>query len=100
MRRINAEVPGLHMANMVEDGATPLLPPARLGVLGYGIVAYPLTLLSAAMRAMIESLDDMKAGRHPDRRLLSFRELRRRVGFDDYDAEEERYDTAREIPRG
>ena len=91
MRRICAEAPGIHLANLLEDGETPLLPPAVLGEIGYSLAAYPLTLLSAAMRAMIESLDDMKAGRHPSERLLGFDELRRRVGFEAYDAEAARY---------
>ena len=91
MARICAEVPGIHMANMVENGDTPLLPPAHLEELGYRIVAYPLTLLSAAMRAMRESLEVMKAGGHPHDRLLDFAELRRIVGFDDYYMEEARY---------
>jgi 2-methylisocitrate lyase-like PEP mutase family enzyme len=91
MRRICAEAPGLHMANLVENGETPLLPPEKLGEIGYCLAAYPLTLLSAAMRAMLDALADMKAGRHPNDRLLSFAELRRRVGFEDYYAEEDRY---------
>ncbi len=91
MRRICAEAPGIHMANLVEYGETPLLPPETLGQIGYRLAAYPLTLMSAAMRAMIETLDDMKAGRHPNDRLLTFAELRARVGFEDYYAEEERY---------
>ena len=99
MRRVCSEVPGVHMANLVEDGETPLLPPARLGEIGYRIAAYPLTLMSAAMRAMIESLADMKAGRHPADRLLSFAELRERVGFEDYYAEEARYATAPPPPK-
>jgi 2-methylisocitrate lyase-like PEP mutase family enzyme len=93
MERICAEVPGIHMANMVENGDTPMLPPADLDALGYRIVAYPLTLLSAAVRAMRESLDVMKTGAHPNDRLLDFAELRRIVGFDDYYAEEARYAT-------
>lgn len=91
MRRVCAEAPGIHMANLVEHGETPLLPSERLGEIGYRILAYPLTLLSAAMRAMIESLEDMKAGRHPEARLLGFSELRERLGFEDYYAEEARY---------
>ena len=91
MRRICAEVPGPHMANLVEDGDTPLLPPAALGEIGYRIAAYPLTLLSAAMRAMIGALEAMKAGEHPSERLLGFAELRRRVGFEAYDEEAARY---------
>jgi 2-methylisocitrate lyase-like PEP mutase family enzyme len=93
MARICAEVPGAHMANMVEDGATPFLPPARLGALGYRIVAYPVTLLRAAIKAMSASLDDIKAGRHPHERLIDFAELCQVVGFDDYYAEEARYGT-------
>ena len=91
MRRICAEVPGRHLANLVEDGDTPLLPPEALGEIGYTLAAYPLTLLSAAMRAMIGALTDMKAGRHPGERLLGFAELRERVGFEAYDAEAARY---------
>ncbi|MCH8998977.1 MAG: isocitrate lyase/PEP mutase family protein [Proteobacteria bacterium] len=99
MARVCAEVPGPQMANMVEDGATPFLPPERLGALGYRIVAYPVTLLRAAIKAMSASLDDIKAGHHPHDRLIDFAELCRVVGFDDYDAEEARYGTdAEEAP--
>ena len=54
------------------------------------MAAYPLTLLSAAMRSMAEALAALKAGRHPEG-LLSFAELREQVGFEDYYAEEARY---------
>ncbi len=90
MESVCSEIPGPKMANLVEQGDTPLLPPARLEELGYAIAAYPLTLLSAAMNAMIESLDSFKRGEHPSK-LLGFRELREIVGFDDYDAEASRY---------
>jgi len=90
MERVCGEIPGPKMANLVEQGDTPLLPPARLEALGYAIAAYPLTLLSAAMNAMIESLDSFRRGQHPER-LLDFSELREIVGFDDYDAEAARY---------
>lgn len=78
------------LANLVEQGETPLLSPAVLGEIGYKLAAYPLTLLSAAMRAMEEALADFKAGCHP-KNILSFAELRERVGFEGYYAEEERY---------
>lgn len=91
MRRICESVPGRHLANMVEQGKTPVLPAATLHEIGYRLVAWPLTLLSASMRAMRDSLADMRAGRHPDDRLLSFEELRRLVGFEDYYGEDERY---------
>lgn len=91
MRRICRDVPGHHLANMLEEGDTPLLPPAQLQDIGYAVAAYPLTLLSASMRAMQDALAAMKDGRHPDDRLLAFDELRRLVGFEDYDAEAARY---------
>ena len=90
MARICAEVPGHHLANMVEGGRTPLLPPERLAALGFKIAAYPLSLLSAAARAMRDALAALAAGQKPDR-LLDFEELQRLVGFPDYDAEARRY---------
>jgi len=90
MERLCREIPGPKMANMVEEGDTPILPPARLEELGYKIAAYPLTLLSAATRAMREALQSLGSGRHPER-LLDFESLREVVGFPAYDAEAERY---------
>lgn len=48
---------------MLEGGKTPVLPPAQLEEMGYKIAAYPLTLLSRAVSAMNEALDDLKDGR-------------------------------------
>jgi len=97
MRRICEAVPGRHLANMVEQGKTPVLPAAALQEIGYALVAWPLTLLSASLRAMRAALAEMKAGRHPDEQLLGFEELRRIVGFEDYYAEDDRYAGPREI---
>lgn len=69
----------------------PLTPAADLQEIGYSLVARPLTLLSASMRAMREALAAMQAGRHPDEMLLEFGELREQVGFEDYYAEDDRY---------
>lgn len=90
MARICREVPGKHLANMLEGGDSPILPPAELARLGFAIAAYPLTLMSAAMKAMMEALQALKDGRPPDN-LLDFAELRRRVGFEAYYEEEQRY---------
>jgi 2-methylisocitrate lyase-like PEP mutase family enzyme len=95
MRTITREVPGIHMANMLEGGATPVLPPAELDKLGYRLAAYPLTLLSAAVKAMQGALEDLAAQRDPGERLLPFETLRAAVGFPEYYAEEARYADAR-----
>lgn len=78
------------LANMLEDGVTPLLPPARLAELGYKIAAYPLTLLNASIVAMRRALAAIEQGGTPVD-LMSFAELRAIVGFDRYYDEERRY---------
>jgi 2-methylisocitrate lyase-like PEP mutase family enzyme len=85
-------MPGLpKMANIVEDGETPALPPARLGEIGFRIAAYPLSLLSVAARAMQQALADLAAGRPVDGR-VSFEELQALVGFPEYEAALSRYE--------
>jgi len=85
-------MPGLpKMANIVEDGETPALPPDRLGEIGFRIAAYPLTLLSVAARAMQKALDALAAGRPVDDR-VPFEELQALVGFPEYDAALARYE--------
>jgi 2-methylisocitrate lyase-like PEP mutase family enzyme len=90
MERLCASIPGPKMANMVEQGDTPVLPPARLEALGYQIAAYPLTLLSAAVQAMKDALVALDEGRTPER-MVDFETLREVVGFPDYDDEQQRY---------
>jgi 2-methylisocitrate lyase-like PEP mutase family enzyme len=90
LERIGKEIPAPLLANLVEDGDTPLLPPARLEALGFKIAAYPLTLLSVAARAMREALASLQRGEHPTER-LSFAELRELAGFPDYEALAARY---------
>lgn len=84
MARYCAEVPGYKMANMLEEGSTPLLPPCELEALGFHIAAYPLTLVSSAAFAMRRALEQLKQGAPVDAR-LDFAELRELVGFDAYD---------------
>ena len=72
------------MANMVEHGKTPVLPPAKLAELGYRIAAYPLTLLSASIYAMKNALSALKEGESSDA-LVDFKELQSIIGFPEYD---------------
>ncbi|WP_371225449.1 isocitrate lyase/PEP mutase family protein [Roseovarius sp. 2305UL8-3] len=91
MRTICAEMPVPTVANMLEGGQTPILPPAELAGIGFAIAAYPLACLSAAMRAMVQTLETLKAGEDHTGGLMPFDELRRRVGFDAYYDAEDRY---------
>ena len=90
MRAYCEAVPGPKLANLLEQGRTPILPPARLAEIGYTVIAYPLTLQLAAVQAMTEALEDLKAGRHPED-LASFAKLCEIAGFPAYDEAEARY---------
>jgi 2-methylisocitrate lyase-like PEP mutase family enzyme len=80
------------MANLVEGGDTPLLPPKQLEALGFRIAAYPLTLLTVAVRALEAALSGMREGSHPsDEERASFEALRELVGFPGYEREASRY---------
>jgi len=79
-----------NLANMVEEGDTPVLAPKELEEIGFKIAAYPLTLLLAATRAMEAALAALKEGRAPDH-LASFAHLREVAGFDAYFEAERRY---------
>jgi 2-methylisocitrate lyase-like PEP mutase family enzyme len=90
MERFCSQVEGPKMANMLEHGETPLLPPKTLEAMGYKIAAYPLTLLSAAIQSMQTALRELKAGT-PASGILPFETLQSVVGFPEYDALLERY---------
>jgi 2-methylisocitrate lyase-like PEP mutase family enzyme len=93
LAKVAEALPGaVLMANLVEGGDTPLLPPKQLEALGYRIAAYPLTLLSVAVRALEAALAGMREGAHPsDAERISFEALRTIVGFPDYEAAAARY---------
>lgn len=55
-------VGGAKLANMLEQGSTPVLPPQQLKKMGYTMAAYPLTLLSASIKAMNTSLERIQKG--------------------------------------
>ena len=90
MRAYCAGVTGPKMANMVEQGDTPLLAPERLGAIGYKIVLYPITLLLGGIKAMEDALAVLKQGAHPDA-LAEFAHVREVIGFPAYDEEEKKY---------
>ncbi len=90
MRAYCEGVPGPKMANMVEQGDTPVLPSERLAAIGYKIVIYPITLMLAGMRAMEDALSAIKASRSPEG-LAEFAHLREIVGFPQYYEAEKKY---------
>ncbi|KAJ0412471.1 hypothetical protein ATCC90586_005491 [Pythium insidiosum] len=112
MARYCREVPGPKMANMLENGLTPVLPPAQLAAMGFKIAAYPLTLLSASIKTMERALDLLKHQPHDtasstettsaerenaapcaelNAMLCDFAHVKDVVGFTEYYQEEARY---------
>ena len=90
LERVGKSVQVPLLANMLEDGDTPVVPPARLAELGFKIAAYPVTLLNAAIGAMQAALSALQTGATPAG-LMSFAQLRKTVGFDAYDVQAARY---------
>jgi 2-methylisocitrate lyase-like PEP mutase family enzyme len=90
MRRYCSEVDGPKMANLIEGGKTPLLPPSRLDAIGYKIAVYPLTLLNVSIQAMRTALASLARSERPAA-AMEFEELKKAVGFPAYYAEEARY---------
>ena len=74
---------------MIQNGITPILSSEELEDMGYKIAAYPLTILSAAVEAMQNSLAILKKGKYPNH--ITFQELQDIVGFTEYCKEEKRY---------
>ena len=89
MQQICNALPVVNMANIVEGGETPDLPVSELQEIGYRLAAYPLSLMASAMQAMVQTLRDMKNDQRE--RLMDFGELRKRIGFDEYYEQSEKY---------
>ena len=90
MRRYCEEVDGPKMANLIEGGKTPNLPPRQLEALGYKIAVYPLTLLNVSIQAMRSALPSLSRSERPST-AMDFEDLKKAVGFPEYYAEEARY---------
>lgn len=95
MKRYCQEVPGYKMVNMLPSGKTPFLSHQLLHDLGFAIAAYPLTLLSAGLKAQEAALQSLKQKGQVEAGMeLNFDKLKDIVGFNKYYSEEERYRTS------
>ena len=90
MQRVIKEVPGHHMINLIEDGETPLLEMNELEDIGFKIAVFPLTLMSASVKIMQESLKNMKNKTY-NTNVSRFSDLRDIVGFNEYFVIEDKY---------
>jgi 2-methylisocitrate lyase-like PEP mutase family enzyme len=90
MRQYCSSVDGPTMANLIEGGRTPILPPATLEAIGYKIAVFPLSLLNVSIGAMRAALAELRQGLPPTAS-MDFESLKTAVGFPAYYAEEARY---------
>jgi len=90
MKRVIKEVPGHHMINLIEDGETPLLEINELEDIGFKIAVFPLTLMSASVKTMQESLKNMRNKTY-NTNVSKFSDLRDIVGFNEYYEIEDKY---------
>ena len=83
MARAAREVDTVHVANMLEGGITPIVKPAVLAQMGYGIALYGISLLLRVTKTMQLALADIKSG---ELKLVGtgtpFEEYTRIVGID------------------
>jgi len=85
MKEYCDKVEGPKMANLIEGGKTPILSLDELDEMGFAIALYPLSLVSAATKAMNKVLDSIANGsKDYEKDLLEFQELKSAVGFDAY----------------
>jgi 2-methylisocitrate lyase-like PEP mutase family enzyme len=82
------------VANLVEGGKTPMIPPTILKEIGIKLAVYH-PMLFAAIRAMQDSLVALRTSSAENPRpVASFREFQRVVGLPEYDQMSKRYATA------
>lgn len=98
LAEIPRRVPGLHVANMVEGGLTPILPLQRLGELGFSIVLYANSAMRAAITGMQEVMSHLRE--HGDTtdvagRFASWEQRQNLVRKDVFDAMSEKYSDPR-----
>ncbi|HXF83298.1 MAG TPA: isocitrate lyase/phosphoenolpyruvate mutase family protein [bacterium] len=94
LERLARALPAPAMANMVEGGATPLLPARELEAMGYRLVIFPGAAVRAAAAAMARVMAVLRehGTTEPLRdAMLTFGELNDLLGLGEFQRREERY---------
>ena len=94
LERIAKAIPGPKVANMVEGGRTPLLPPDELHALGFDLIVTPLAALLSAARAVRDAYAELRTRgtmRGALDRLLSFDEFNALIDLERHYALERRF---------
>ena len=94
MAHIVRTVPGVHMANMVEGGLTPLMSQSELGSLGFSVALYANSALRGAVAGMRQVMDHLAL--HGDTKgaadlMISWSDRQDLVRKSEFDALDRRY---------
>ena len=81
------------LANLVEDGKTPILPPEILQQMGYKIALYPISALLAASAALEQVYAKLLGAKAEARARVTFSQYNDIVGLPDFLATAKRFDT-------
>ncbi|MEG1857753.1 MAG: isocitrate lyase/PEP mutase family protein [Pseudoflavonifractor sp.] len=94
MRKINAAIPGLTLANMVEGGRTPMLLNSELERIGYNVVIYPTASTYMVTKCMMDLMETLKKDgttRNLISQMLPFPEFNEFIGLNGIRASEAKY---------
>ncbi len=86
LREIGRRAPRPTVANMVEQGRTPVLGRAELAALGFDLILYPVAGLFASAQALSDvyrHLHETGASRGADDRLMAFEQFNALIGVDE-----------------
>jgi 2-methylisocitrate lyase-like PEP mutase family enzyme len=81
------------LANLVEDGKTPMLSSEALRQMGYKIALYPISALLAASAALEQVYTKLLGGRAEPNERVTFSQYNEIVGLPDFLATAKRFDT-------
>jgi 2-methylisocitrate lyase-like PEP mutase family enzyme len=79
------------LANMLDDGRTPVLPPNELKAMGFAMAAYPTTVIFRVARTIERALNDIRAGRPPSNDGVNFAEFKGITNYDEWVRIEDAY---------
>ncbi len=94
LAEVGRRAPKPTVANMIEQGRTPLLPQDELAGLGFNLILYPLTGLYATAHALETVYGQMRADGHTaacENRLITFESFNDLIGAADRQALAKRY---------
>ena len=79
------------LANMLDDGRTPVLPPNELKAMGFAMAAYPTTVIFRVARTIERALNDIRGGKPASNDGVNFAEFKDITNYDKWARIEDAY---------